>query len=90
MTRVELTRAADLLREASNGMDDDALVERTSGTAEQLARFADADRGPDHGRIARIENTLREIEADTEGDVRATVERAHGQLSAYRETVEGI
>lgn len=90
MSREELTRAADLLYEASDEIGDDTLAERTSGTAEQLERFADAERGPDHGRMARIENTLREIESGTEGDVRETVEEAHEHLSAYRSTVEGV
>jgi len=90
MSREDLTRAADLLHEASAEMEDEPLAERTSGVAEQLERFANADHGPDHGRIARMENTLREIAADTEGDVRTTVEEAHEHLSAYRSTVQGV
>lgn len=89
MSRDELTRAAELLNKASDDMTD-ALAERASNTADQLERFAEADRGPDHGRIARIENTFREIETGTEGDTRATVEEAHEHLSTYRGTVEGV
>ena len=90
MSRDELTRAADLLHEASAEMEDEPLAERTSGVADQLERFTNADSGPDHGRIARMENTLREIAADADGDTERTVEDAHEHLSAYRSTVQGV
>lgn len=90
MSRDELTQAADLLHEASDELSDESLAERTSGVADQLERFANADRGPDHGRIARVENTLREIAADAEGDTERKVGEAHEHLSAYRSTVQGV
>jgi hypothetical protein len=90
MSREDLTRAADLLREASAGIVNEAVAERAAGTAGRLERVADADRGPDHGQLARIGNTLREIEAETDGETTRTVVEAHEHLSAYRATVEGV
>ena len=75
--------------DASRDADGD-LRERIEGLAEQLDDLADADRGPDHGRIARMENALNEIEAQLDGDARENVRDAHEHLSEYRSTVSGV
>ena len=89
MTRDRLRTAGELLIDASRDADGD-LRERIEGLAEQLNDLADADRGPDHGRIARMENALNEIEAQLDGDARENVRDAHEHLSEYRSTVSGV
>jgi ABC-type transporter Mla subunit MlaD len=89
MTRDRLRTAGELLIDASRDADGD-LRERIEGLAEQLDDLADADRGPDHGRIARMENALNEIEAQLDGDARENVRDAHEHLSEYRSTVSGV
>jgi hypothetical protein len=89
MTRDRLRTAGELLIDASQDADGD-LRERIEGLAEQLDDLADADRGPDHGRIARMENALNEIEAQLDGDARENVRDAHEHLSEYRSTVSGV
>ncbi|WP_049899254.1 DUF7553 family protein [Halococcus agarilyticus] len=89
MTRDRLRTAGELLTDASHDADGD-LRERIEGLAEQLDDLADADRGPDHGRIARMENALNEIEAQLDGDARENVRAAHEHLSEYRSTVSGV
>lgn len=89
MTRERLRTAGELLADASRDADAD-LGERIGGLADQLDDLADADRGPDHGRIARLENALDEIEAQLDGDARENVQEAHEHLSEYRSTVSGV
>ncbi|EMA44447.1 DUF7553 family protein [Halococcus saccharolyticus] len=89
MTRDRLRTAGELLTDASRDTDGD-LRERIEGLAEQLDDLADADRGPDHGRIARMENALNEIESQLDGDARESVQDAHEHLSEYRSTVSGV
>jgi hypothetical protein len=89
MTRDRLRTAGELLIDASQDADGD-LRERIEGLAEQLDDLADADRGPDHGRIARMENALNEIEAQLDGDACENVRDAHEHLSEYRSTVSGV
>jgi hypothetical protein len=55
-----------------------------------MAELAAADRGPDHGTLARHENALHELIDATEGDVQANVEAALDSVQEYREGVEGV
>jgi len=89
MTRENLANASDLLASAANSADDDA-AERLTSLSEQLDTLADRDRGPDHGRLARIESGLDEIQADASDDVAATIEDALDAIRAFRETIEGV
>jgi hypothetical protein len=90
MTRPELAEASDLLATASEGAEDPDAVETLTDLSDQLGRLATAERGPDHGRLARIESKLDDIRAAEGGDVAATVERALDEIHAYRETLEGV
>ncbi|WP_302081409.1 DUF7553 family protein [Salinibaculum rarum] len=88
MTRENLATASDLIATAADGSND--ASDRLESLADQLETLADRDRGPDHGRLARIESGLDEIQADASDDVAATIEEALDAIRAYRETVEGV
>jgi hypothetical protein len=90
MTRENLATASNLLATAADDTDDEDAAERLDSFSNQLEKFADGDRGPDHGRLARIESGLDEIQADASNEVAATIEEALEAIRAYRETVEGV
>ncbi|WP_338740192.1 DUF7553 family protein [Haloplanus salilacus] len=87
MTVSELERASDELDAAAELADGDAS-ERLATQADHLAELAET--GADHGRLARHENTLRELEADAGDDVAARIDAAMDSITAYRETIEGV
>lgn len=89
MTRVELSEAADTLRRAAERAENDQRRERLEDQADQFDRLAEAERGPDHGRLARHEHILTEI-ADEEEAAAAAIETALESIRAYRQTVEGV
>jgi hypothetical protein len=88
MTRTELRNAAESLREAADQTGEDAR-ERLEKQARKLEEGAEAERGPDHGRLAHHEHVLAEI-ADDEPGIADHVEAALDSIRAYRETVEGV
>jgi hypothetical protein len=90
MVREQLQEAATHLQSASEGADDDAASERLTELAEQLDRLATGDRGPDHGRMARIQNALSDLKSEVAEEVVADIDAAKDAISAYRETVEGV
>lgn len=90
MTREQLKTASETLRAASEDVTDEAARQRLTNQADQLAKLADADRGPDHGRLARHEHALGEIKALLGPEHEGQVDEALDQMRAYRETVEGI
>lgn len=51
--------------------------------------MADADRGPDHGRLDRLTHTLREVDGELSGEQSEGVRTALEHVRSYRETVEG-
>ncbi|WP_415383175.1 hypothetical protein [Halosimplex sp. TS25] len=87
MTRENLATASDTLESAADATTDDDAAERLQSLADQLDSLATRDRDPDHGRLARIENALHDLE-DT--DVADQVTDAHESVVAFRETVEGV
>lgn len=90
MTRTELATASDLLKRAANEASDADDAERLEGLADKVDAYATADRGPDHGQLARIENALSELGETTTDDALAAVEDAHEHLKEYRSGVEGV
>lgn len=88
MRQEKLREASTALREASGTADGEAS-ERLQAQADALAELAGADRGPDHGRVARHQQKLREIEA-TASEVGDSIDRANALLNEYRETVDGV
>jgi uncharacterized protein YjbJ (UPF0337 family) len=89
MARDLLEAASDDLTAAAESAEGD-LRERIEGQAETLSKLASADRGPDHGRLARHMNALAEIADRSDGDVREKVESARDKVSEYREGVAGV
>lgn len=90
MTREELATASELLETAAESTDDDDAVERLDGLASQLSDLSDADRGPDHGRLARIEIALNELNEDAGDDTAEAINEAHTHITEYRSGVEGV
>jgi predicted glycosyl hydrolase (DUF1957 family) len=89
MTRGELTEAAEALRRAAQRAANDESRDRLKAQADQFDNLAEADRGPDHGRLARHEHILTEI-ADEDDAAAAEIETALESIRAYRQTVEGV
>ena len=90
MSRDQLHSASDHLADAADRVNDDAAAERLRDLAAQLDSLAESNRGPDHGRMARIQNALADLQEDVAGDVATTIEAANDDVAAYRETVEGV
>ena len=90
MTREELATASDLLGSAAESTDNDDDADRLESLSDQLADLAEAERGPDHGRLARIENALNDLSESTSGDTVETIDDAHDQVTEYRSGVEGV
>ena len=89
MTRDSLADASELLASAADAVDGDA-AERLDSLSDQLDTLAERDRDPDHGRLARIESGLDEIQADASDEVAATIEDALDAIRDFRETLEGV
>ncbi|MFB6256239.1 MAG: hypothetical protein ABEH58_05855 [Haloplanus sp.] len=87
MAHDRLQQASEELRAAAEAADGEER-ERLGEQADQLATLA--DRGTDHGRLARHENALREIKAAAGDDVGERIEAAMDAITAYRETLEGV
>lgn len=90
MTRDELITASDVLTEIADDVEDESIRERLTTQADQLVRLAEQDRGPDHGRLARHQQTLRELKAAVDADTAARIDTVNEHIVAYRETVEGV
>jgi hypothetical protein len=89
MVREELQSASDHLRQASEAAEGETR-RRLYDLSDRLARQATADRGPDHGSLARHTNALREVEDDLDGEAVEHVRSALSAISSYREGVEGV
>jgi len=90
MTREDLATASDRLEAAAGAAADDDAAERLRDLAGQLDSLATRDRGPDHGRLARIELALDDLVEEADDDAAADIDAAHESVVAYRETVEGV
>jgi len=89
MSRNELATAGDLLASAAEDASPDAR-ETLTELAGQLRRLADADHGPDHGRLARIEAKLDDVQTSESDEVAVAIDEALDGIHAYRETIEGV
>lgn len=89
MTHDELIAASDALNTAADHASDER-ASRLTETAETLADLAERDHGADHGRLARIEYTLRELKAGADDGVVDAVDDGLGHIKAFRKTVEGV
>ena len=90
MARDELQSAADAIRAAADAAGDDETRDRLETQAEQFETLATADRGPDHGRLARHEHILGSIADEEGGAVADHVEDALAAIHSFRETLEGV
>ena len=90
MTREELATASELLADAAASTDNDDDSQRLSDLADQLDRLSTADEGPDHGRLARIQNALHDLESSAGDDAAATIAEAHEHVKEYRSGVAGV
>lgn len=95
MSRTYLRDARDAIAEAAEETVDEDAADRLSGLADQLGNLAERERGPDHGRLARIQTALNEVESglsEQQGDeaAQAAIERARQQISEYRSGVSGV
>jgi len=87
--RDELITASDALSEAADHASGDRSTQLTD-VSETVADLAEREPGPDHGRLARIEYTLRELEESADEDVVDNVDDALSHIKEYRKTVEGV
>jgi hypothetical protein len=86
VTREQLQTASESLERAAGAVDEEHR-DRSDSLAAATADLAERERGPDHGRLARIDRVLTElIEATDNDDVRT----ARSEVRSYRETVEGV
>ncbi|MDY6818974.1 MAG: hypothetical protein SVG88_09970 [Halobacteriales archaeon] len=90
MVRDELRKASETLSEAADRTDDETLREGLAKQADQLASLADRDRGPDHGRLDRHQQSLRELKAAADDETADRIDTANEHIVAYRKTVEGV
>lgn len=81
---------SESLKSAAEAAESDDVRERLHEQSETFADLATAERGPDHGRLARHENILHDV-ADAGGEAVAEhVETALDHVAAYRETLPGV
>jgi hypothetical protein len=89
VTREHLSRASDLLADAARTTTGEP-AERLDAFADRLDRMAEADRDPDHGRLATVLLKLDEIADEVDEDVAATIQDAREHVTEFRKTVGGV
>ena len=90
MTRKELATASKELASAAEQTDSSDASERLADLADQLERLSTADRGPDHGRLARIQSALNELKRGDGADVTETIDEANDAINGFRSDLEGV
>ncbi|SEQ84793.1 DUF7553 family protein [Natrinema salaciae] len=89
MTRDELENTAESLAQAADAASDEAQ-DRLQNQAAKFEDYATADRGPDHGQLARHEHILHDIADDEGGAVADHVDDALESITEFRSTLEGV
>ncbi|WEL24362.1 DUF7553 family protein [Haloferax volcanii] len=89
MTRAELERASNLLKDAAEATEGD-VQERLYEQSDQLATLATREQGPDHGRLARHMTVLHDLDEALDGDAAETVREARSEVLEYRKGVPGV
>jgi len=89
MSREHLEQASALVADAAGRTGGEA-ADRLHGFADRLARMAEAERDPDHGRLATVLLKLDEIAGEVDADVAATIQEAREHVTEFRKTVEGV
>ncbi|WP_299263588.1 DUF7553 family protein [Halorientalis sp.] len=88
MARQQLETAAENLRTASDATTDEASS-RLDDLADQLDDLAARESGPDHGRLARIQSALADLEDGVSTEAGEDIDDADDAINGYRETIEG-
>ena len=52
--------------------------------------LAEAEQGPDHGRLARIQAAMHDLEGDAGDEALTAIEAANDAINDYREGLEGV
>ena len=89
MTRDELIAASQSLDTAAEEADAETAA-KLSAQAETLATLADRENGPDHGRLAKIEHSLRSLQESVDEEGHDLIDDALDHVKAYRSTVDGV
>ncbi len=89
MPREELVQAAEELKHASADAGGD-VKDRLESQADTLSNLAEADHGPDHGRLDRIMHGLSELKEDADEETAERIQSAYDHVKAHRETVSGV
>jgi hypothetical protein len=82
-----LEAASEELRAAADLADGDER-ERLETQADSLADLAET--GTDHGRLARHENALREVKAESGAGVGEHIEMAMDAITEHRKSLDGV
>jgi len=90
MPREKLRDASALISDAADAASDPDGAQRLREQADEFAAHADAESGPDHGRLARHERILADVADDEGGEVAEKVDAAVDAIHAYRETIDGV
>ncbi len=90
MPRVELATASDRLESAAEATENDDASDRLGELAGQLEELSTADRGPDHGRLARIQSALNDLQSGNGADVADSITEADDAVNEYRAELEGV
>lgn len=82
----ELDTASDHLDAAADETGDEAASDRLAELADQLSDLSTAD----HGRLARIQSALHELEDGDAADVADSIESANDAINEYRSDLDGV
>lgn len=90
MPRESLQTASEALESAAQGTGSSNASDRLADLADQLGTLATADTGPDHGRLARIQSALHDLESGDGADVADDIEAADEAINEYRSDLDGV
>ena len=82
----ELDTASEHLDAAADETGDSAASDRLADLAAQLSDLS----RPDHGRLARIQSALNELESDAAADVADSIAGANDAINEYRSDLDGV
>lgn len=89
MPHASLKKAAETLRTANVDANDPSLTEELESLTDRLEELANKQYKPDHGRLARLQEDIRNVQTKgTVGD--DAIKRAYECINEFRETIEGV
>jgi hypothetical protein len=90
MPRETLQTAGESLESAAQETESEDASDRLADLADQLGTLATAETGPDHGRLARIQSALNDLESGDGADVAEDIDAADAAINEYRSDLEGV